>query len=45
MLVVFGFSVIMHVACDDLLGVAHLISRGGGGSVFYWESDNLFVFI
>ena len=30
-----------------LLGAAHLISRGGGGGgyVFYWESDNFVVFI
>ena len=26
-------------------GAAQFISRGGGGFVFYWESDNFFVFI
>ena len=28
-----------------MLGAAHLISRGGGGFVFYWESDKFVMFI
>ena len=41
-----GYSLGLYMYKNqNSLGAAHLISRGGGGFVFYWESDNFFVFI